>query len=113
LARLFRHLLLVAVLLLSLAGHGAAMARGLDASPAAASPHAHAIMHHDGCGAGHHCPTPGQGGWCCLAGHCLLGVIADGATGLPAFRPALPVPPIAAAPLAVPQAAPERPPRLA
>jgi hypothetical protein len=42
-----------------------------------------------------------------------LAVIADGAADLPAFRPALPVPPMAAAPLAAPQAAPERPPRLA
>ena len=114
-ARLLRHLLLVAALLLSLAGHGTAMASGLDGSPVAARPHAHAL-HHDGgipCAGGQHCPASGKADGCCMVGHCLFAVVAGGAVALPAFRPALPVPANAAAPLAEPQAAPERPPRLA
>lgn len=115
LARLFRYLLLVAALLLSLAGHGAATAHGPEMPPAAGSPYAHA-MHHGGdiqCDGGHHCPASGRGDWCCTMGHCLSGVLADGVVALPAFRPALPVPADAIAAPAVPQAAPERPPRLA
>ena len=115
LATLLRRLLLTAALLLSLAGHGAAMAQGAEPNAAAPQPAVHA-MHHGkeaGCDAPRHCSESGKSAACCMVGHCLLGVMAEAGMVLPAFYPAMPEADPFLATAAAVQGAPERPPRSA
>jgi hypothetical protein len=108
-----RHLLMIASLLLSLAGHGTAMAQAPEA-PAGPAVSAHA-MHHGAaahCESKQSCPAPASFEACCVIGHCLLGLVAEWDAPLPPFEAAAPVPLALIAPLAEPQANPERPPRL-
>lgn len=110
---LFR-LLLTLVLLFGLGGHGLAMAQGTGLSAAGMAAHAHA-MHHSqpDCEGARQCSAPAHPAPCCVAGHCLVGVMAGAVAGLPPIQPALPVAADRLAGAAAPQGAPERPPRLA
>ncbi|MHB1109105.1 MAG: hypothetical protein ACYCZU_02115 [Devosia sp.] len=113
--KLSRLLFVIAILLLSLAGHGSAMAQGPRTHVPAMSAHAVA-MHHGSdahCDKELSCPTPGQLDSCGVIGHCPLGLVADGIAPLPAFRAARPVPAPGIAAFAAPQDNPERPPRRA
>lgn len=106
-AFLLRYLLLV-TLMLGLAGHGSALARGGAAHPDAAHVH-HAMS--EACEDGE-CPQPKHADSCCIVDHCLLGLAAEQMGSLPQFAPARPVAAAAVRALAEAQDNPERPPRL-
>lgn len=109
-AFLLRYLLLV-TLMLGLASHSAALARGGAEHLEVPSVHAHhataKLCDHGQCSES----KPADS--CCILNHCLLGLVAEQTGSLPPFAPARPIAAAALGALAQPRDNPERPPQAA
>lgn len=109
-AFLLRYLLLV-TLMLGLAGHGSALARGGAAHLHVPSVHPHHAV--AGPCDGGQCPEPEHADPCCVLNHCVLGLAAEQMRSLPPFAPARPIAAATVRSPAAPQDNPERPPQSA
>lgn len=109
------HLLFIAGILFTLAGHSITMGTGPQAPFAAAHAHPEILPHavEPECHDGQICLHPGHADACCAVGQCLAGIVAPGI--VPPAAPAAQAPEAApcAADLAAPHESLERPPKSA